>query len=87
MWDFDLFTFYRTCLFVFITVYFVLATTATVVELARLLRGHDPHRRLLRLYLSYQVITFNPRPLAGELLQIVAWTIILVALWRLHMFV
>ncbi|MBN2446740.1 MAG: hypothetical protein JXO22_08440 [Phycisphaerae bacterium] len=87
MWDFDLFTFYRMCLFVFLTIYAVLATAGTVVRLARLLRGRDPHRRMLRLYLSYQVVTFNPRPLAGELLQIGAWSIILVVLWQLHSYV
>lgn len=84
MWEFDLFYLFRMMLVVFLTTYAALLTAATLWQLARILRGDDPRRRLLRVYLSYQLLAVRARPLAGELLQIAALAIILIILWRLH---
>ena len=81
----DPFAVYRTTLFVALAVYTVLTTAGTAWRVTVLLRGNDPQRRLLRAYLSYQLVSFRLRPLAGELLQIAFWCTILLCLWWLHL--
>jgi hypothetical protein len=81
-WLSDPFLVFSTLLTLFVTAYYTLVTTMTVRETVRLLRGQDPGRRLLRLYLSYQLVTLRIRPLAGELLQIAVWLAILALIWR-----
>jgi hypothetical protein len=84
MWPDEPFYWFRTALFVGLAAYYVLTLAGTVWHVAVLLYGSDPHRRLLRLYLSYQLLSFRLRPLASELLQIVLWSAILVLIWWLH---
>lgn len=83
MWD-DPFVVYRTTLFIALTAYYVLTTTVAAVRVAELLRGTDPRRRLLRVYLSYQLATIRVRPLASELIQILLLSGLLVLIWQLH---
>jgi hypothetical protein len=84
MQEFDLFTLFRTLLFVALTTYTVLATVSGLRRVVGLLRGRDPRKRLLRAYLGYQLVSLRLRPLAGELLQIAFWVTMLVCLWWLH---
>ncbi len=84
MWKVDLFYIYRDSLTVFVSLYYALTITAGAWQVARVLRGNDARRRMLRMYLSYQFLTIRVRPLAGELLQILAWLLILIGVWRLH---
>jgi len=80
----DPFATYRTTLFIALTAYYVITTTFAVIHVAGLLRGTDPHRRLLRVYLSYQLATIRGRPLASELVQIGLLAILLLVIWQLH---
>jgi len=70
--DLDPFEFYRTLLFVFLGIYFVVTTAYSVVRIVDLVRGDHPSKRLLRTYLGYQIVSIRLRPLAGELVQIAA---------------
>lgn len=80
----DPFDVFRTALFVAVTLYYVVVTAAGAWQVARLLMGNDPRKRLLRTYLSYQLVSVRIRPLAGELVQIGVWTLVLIGLWWLH---
>jgi hypothetical protein len=80
----DPFLIYRTSLFIALAAYYVVTTAGGVWRVVALLRGSDPHRRLLRTYLSYQLVSFRVRPLAGELLQIAFWCTILLVIYWLH---
>jgi len=80
----DPFAVFRTTLFIALTTYLVLTTSATMWRVASLLRGSDPQRRFLRLYLSYQLVTVRFKPLADELFQIGCWLAALTGLWWLH---
>lgn len=80
----DLFEFYSAALFAFVTIYYVLVFTVAGWQIARILRGADTHKRLLRTYLSYQLVTVRVAPLASELLQIALWCLILAGIWYLY---
>ena len=80
----DAFYLFRNLLFVALTVYTVITMAHTAWQVGRLLHGDDPRRRLLRVYLSYQLLSFRVQPLWGELLQIAFWCTILAWLWWLH---
>lgn len=80
----DPFTIFRTTLLIGVTTYTVVTMAGTVARVAVILRGHDPHKRLLRACLSYQLLTIRIRPFAGDLLEIALWLAVLFGLWRLH---
>ncbi len=80
----DPFLWYRTALFVVLAGYFVVTGVYTGLRLVALLGGSDPRKRLLRVVISYQLISFRVRPLAGELIQIVVWGTIAGWIWWLH---
>ena len=80
----DPFILFRTTLFVFLGIYTLLTMAGTMWQVLRVLRGSDPQKRLLRLYLSYQLVSIRIRPLSGELLQLGAWAALLLAVWWLH---
>lgn len=82
--DPDPFYTFRTVLFVALAIYTVVTTAATGWRVLVLLSGSDPRKRLLRAYLSYQLVSFRLRPLAGELLQLAFWCTILGSIWWLH---
>jgi hypothetical protein len=82
--DFDLFTFFRSALFLFLGVYSLLLLLSTIGRLHALLSGSDARKQMLRVYLSYQVLTIHVKPFAGELAQIAGWLIVLGMLWWLH---
>lgn len=84
MTDFDPFAFYRTLLFVFLGVYTMLTLVSGTVRLWGLLRGETKAKRLLRLYLSYQLISIRLRVFWRELLQIGVLVGMLVAIAALH---
>ena len=70
MGDFDLFYFFRFVLAVTLSVYFAMVVGVGLWRLRVLLAGNEPHRHLLRAYLSYQLVSLRLRPLRGELVQI-----------------
>lgn len=82
--DLDLFTFFRSALFFFLGVYSLLLLISTIGRLRTLLSGGDTRKQMLRVYLSYQVLTIHVKPLADELAQIAGWLILLGILWWLH---
>ena len=84
MTDFDPFAFYRTLLFVFLGVYTLLTLVTGAMRLWRLLSGQGTARRLLRLYLSYQLVSVRLRVFWRELLQIGLLVGMLVAIAALH---
>jgi hypothetical protein len=83
-WPEEPFELFRTALFVSLATYYGLTTTIAIIRLTQLLRGTDPRKRLLRVYLSYQVASIRIRPLLGELLQIGFWVAILFLIWWWH---
>ncbi len=84
MWKDDPFVLYRSVLFAALAVYTGLTTGIGAWRVAMLLRGDDPQKRLLRLYLSYQLVSVRVRPLMGELWQIALWCLVLLLIWWLH---
>lgn len=80
----DPFAVFRNTLFVALAIYTLVTTAMSVARVFVLLRGHDPRRQLLRVYLSYQLLSIRLRPLAGELWQIVLWCAMLLLIWWLH---
>ena len=82
--EFDLFIFFRTTLLVFLTVYSVLLLGSSVWRVMVLFTGSDPAKEMLRLYVSYQLLTIRLKPVRGELAQIAFWLLVLASLWRLH---
>ena len=82
--ELDLFTVFRSTLFLFLAIYAALTLLSAVWRVRRVLAGTDPGKRLLRTYMAYQVVTVRLRPLAGELLQIGFWSALLVVIWWLH---
>jgi hypothetical protein len=84
MAGFDLFIFFRTMLVVFLMIYGLLVLGSGIWRLTGLFAGHDPGRQMLRLYVSYQVLTIRLAPLRGELLQIALWLVVLFCVWWLH---
>ena len=75
--EFDLFLFFRSTLVVFFTIYSVLLLSSGIWRLAVMFRGSDQTRQMLRLYVSYQLLTIRPKPARGELVQIAFWLLIL----------
>ncbi len=73
MWALDVFEIYRTALFLALTLYYAVIMAASGWHIAGLLRGDDPTRRLLRVYLGYQVVSIRLRTFTPELLQMAAW--------------
>lgn len=82
--ELDLFEFFSAIVFVFVTIYYTLVFTFAGINIARILRGEDSHKRLLRTYISYQLATVRVVPLLSELLQILLWCLILVGIWYLY---
>jgi hypothetical protein len=84
MAEFDPFIFFRELLVTFLTIYTLLVLTSTIWRLKRLFAGEQPDKQILRLYVSYQMLTIRLAPLRGELLQIGFWLVILLCVWWLH---
>ena len=84
MTDIDPFAIFRTTLFIALAVYTLVTTVGTILRVAVVLSGSDPEKRLLRAYLSYQLVSVRIRPLAGELLEIAFWVAVLLGLWWLY---
>ena len=80
----DLFTFFRTVVFIFAGAYALAMTAAGAWQIWTLLHGREPHQRLLHRYVSYQVATVRIGPLAGELVQIGLWSAVLGFIWWMH---
>jgi hypothetical protein len=80
----DPFTVFRTALFAGVAAYTLLTAASTIWRVAVVLRGNDPRARLLRTYLSYQLVSVRLRPLAGELLEVTSWLAVLLGLCWLH---
>jgi hypothetical protein len=87
MADFDLFILFRSALVIFATIYSVLLTVSGMWRLVRVFAGADPKKQMLRLYLSYQLLTIRLAPVRSELIQIALWLTLLVGIWRLHSWV
>jgi hypothetical protein len=81
---FDLFIFFRTTLLIFATTYSVLMLSSGIWRVVRLFGGENPRKQMLRLYVSYQLVTIRLRPVRGELLQLALLLVMLVCIWRLH---
>ena len=81
---FDLFYFFRTVLFFFLGTYAVLLTVASLNRVIGLLAGDGCGKEMLRVYVSYQLLSVRLRPLAGELVQIALLVAALALLWWLH---
>ena len=82
--ELELFTFFRTTLFFFLAVYSILLLSTSIWRLTALFSGGDPRKQVLRLYVSYQLLTIRLRPIRGELIQIAFWLMVLGSLWWLH---
>lgn len=82
--ELELFTFFRTILFVFLAAYSILLLSTSIWQLTALFSGSDPKKQMFRLYVSYQLLTIRLRPLRGELIQIAFWLMVLGSLWWLH---
>lgn len=81
---FDPFVFYRTALFVGLAIW----TTGTMMLSAlywwRWFQGETREKRLARAYAQQLLVSARVKPLMGELVQIVFWTVLLVLLWYAH---
>ena len=84
MGDFDVFIFFRTMLVTFLTIYALLTLSSTLWRLKGLFAGEHTDKQMLRLYVSYQMLTIRLEPLRSELLQIGLWLLILLYVWWLH---
>jgi hypothetical protein len=80
----DPFDVFRTVLFVAVSAYYLAVTVATVVQMTVLLSGNEPHKRMLRSYMAYALLSFRIRPLLGEIVPILFWILALVLLWYGH---
>jgi len=81
----DPFRVFRTALFIGVAAYTLVTTAGTIWRMIVVLSGRDPRKRLLRAYLSYQLVTVRLRPLAGELLGLAFWLAALLGIWWLHL--
>ena len=86
MW-FDIYFFFSVLFTLFIWTYTILCWIDSARTVQKLLSGTDHGHRLMRLYLSHLLVTVRVRPLAGELLQIGLWVVILGALYWLLLIV
>jgi len=84
MSEYDLFDVYRWLLLVILSIYSILVIGSSILGAARAVSGVAPHQRLLRTYLTYQLLTIRLRPAAGELRQIAAWLALLLVIWYAH---
>jgi|GEM_PF-6813703 len=82
--EFDLFNFFRMTLCVFLAIYTSLTLSSALRRLYLLFSGDDPQKEMLRVYVSYQLLTIHASRMRGDLLHIVFWLAALVILWRLH---
>jgi hypothetical protein len=82
--ELDLFILFRTLLFIFLTIYSILLMVSGLWQVRALLRGDDPTHDMLRVYVSYQLLTIRIKPLRGELARIAFWVAMLGVLWWLH---
>jgi hypothetical protein len=82
--EFDLFNFFRTTLFVFVGTYSGLMMISGLWRLTRFLGGADPHKQILRDYLTYLLLSVRTRTIRGDLIEIAALAAALVGIWRLH---
>jgi hypothetical protein len=82
--ELDLFILFRTLLFIFLTIYSILLMVSGLWQVRVLLRGDDPAQEMLRVYVSYQLLTVRIKPLRGELTRIAFWLLMLGVLWWLH---
>jgi hypothetical protein len=82
--ELDLFAFFRSTLVVFLTIYSLLLLSSGIWRLVGLFRGSDQSKQMLRLYVSYQMLTIRLAPLRGELIQIAFWLALLALLSWLH---
>lgn len=79
---FDLFDFWRWFLAVACMIYAVVLTVRWAWSWLVYLAGRDRSIVLLRHYLIVQALRLRVRRFAGELLQIAAWTTVLILLLR-----
>ncbi len=84
MLDFDLFILFRMLLVVFLTIYTVLTLISAGWRIYDLFTGDDPSKRMLRLYVSYHLVTIRLAPVRDELCQTTGWLLLLLGLWWLH---
>ena len=84
MADFDPFILFRALLFVFLTIYTVLMLASTGWRIYDLFTGDDPGKQMLRLYVSYHLLTIRLRPVRDELFQIAGWLLLLLGVWWMH---
>jgi hypothetical protein len=80
----DLFTFFRTTLFIFLGIYSLLLLVTGLLRLKALFSGSDRTKEFLRLYVSYELLTIRLKPLRGELVQIAVLVCVLAGVWWLH---
>jgi hypothetical protein len=80
----DPFAVFRTSLLVGLLAYHVVTMASSLARAAAALRGTDPHKRLLRAYIHYYLVSIRLRPLAGELLELAVWGAILLFIWWLY---
>lgn len=84
MAELDAFYLFRTTLFIAVTAFTVVTFVETLIGVLRILRGHEPHWKMLRTYLAYQVLSIRVAPLRRELTLLGAWSAVLLAIWWLH---
>jgi hypothetical protein len=82
--DYDLFTAFRSLLFLFLAIYAALMLWSMAWQVRRFLAGRGSAKRLLRTYLAYQIVTIRVQPAVGELLQIGFLLMVLLVIWWLH---
>lgn len=80
----DPFETFRTLLAIFLAVYALAYTLASLNALQRLLAGDQPQQRFLRRYVAYQLASIRLRPFRRELAGLSLWTAALALLWWAH---
>lgn len=84
MAEFDVFIFFRTTLVTFLMIYSLLVLSSTIWRLKSFFAGDEADKQILRLYVSYQMLTIRLKPARGELLQIGFWLLMLFCMGWLH---
>lgn len=82
--DIDPFAIFRRALFIGVAIYTLVTMTGTVLRTIWLLMGVDPHKKLIRAYLSYMLVTLRLKPVLGELVEIGFWSVFLLTLYWAH---
>lgn len=80
----DLFEFYRTLLFIILTVYTTAMTISMIGQAGWLLTSQDRSAAILRKYLLLMILRLRLGPLGGELLQILLLGAIFLGILWLH---